>query len=103
VNKFRLEEEPCKVPIFRPDPKSVDSMIERVRWPRKERDNGKFEEALHKLEEATLNGENTYPASMGAVRAYATVGELCRVRNKVHGIWRYPHRHLKKVYRRSFE
>ncbi len=90
VNKFRLEKEPYKVPIFRPDPKSVDSMIERVRRLRKERDNSKVKEALHKLEEVTLNGENTFPATMEAVRAYATVGELCRVRNKVYGIWRYP-------------
>jgi methylmalonyl-CoA mutase N-terminal domain/subunit len=86
VNKFRLGQEPYKVPIFRPALKSVDSMVERVRRLRKERDNGKFEEALHKQEEATLNGENTFPATMEAVRAYATVGGLCRVRNKVYGI-----------------
>ena len=90
VNKFRLEKEPYEVPIFRPDPKSPDSMIERVRRLRKERDNGKVKEALQKLEEVTRSGENTFPATMEAVRAYATVGELCRVRNKVYGIWRYP-------------
>jgi methylmalonyl-CoA mutase N-terminal domain/subunit len=65
-------------------------MIERVSRLRKERDNGKIKEALQKLEEVTLNGENAFPATMEAVRAYATVGELCRVRNKVYGIWRYP-------------
>jgi methylmalonyl-CoA mutase N-terminal domain/subunit len=90
ANKFRFEKELCKVPILGPDPKSVDSMIGRVRRLRGERDNGKFEKALQKLEEATLNGENTFQATMEAVRAYATVGELCRLRNKVYGIWRYP-------------
>jgi methylmalonyl-CoA mutase N-terminal domain/subunit len=54
----------------------VDSMIERVRRLRKERDNGKVKKALQKLEEVTPNGENSFATTMEAVRAYATVGEL---------------------------
>jgi methylmalonyl-CoA mutase N-terminal domain/subunit len=90
VNKFRLDKVPYEVPIFRPDPKSSEYMAQRVKRLREKRDNAKVKEALQKLEEVTRSGENTFPATMEAVRAYATVGELCQIRNKVYGVWRYP-------------
>ncbi len=90
VNKFRLEKVPYQVPIFRPDSKSPEFMIERVRRLRKERDNNKVREVLQKLEEVCRSDENVTPATIEAVKAYATMGEICNVQQKVFGIWQYP-------------
>lgn len=90
VNKFRLEEEPYQVPIFKPDPKSSDILVERVRRLRQQRDKGKAEEALHKLEEVVRSDENSFPAIMEAVEAHVTPGEIAAIALKVYGPWTYP-------------
>jgi len=54
------------------------------------RDNERVVQALHKLEEVTRSGENVMPATMDAVEAHATVGEISNIQLKVYGLWRYP-------------
>ncbi len=90
VNKFRLEKEPYKVPIFRPDPKSPDILIERMKTLRKQRDNARVAQALKKLEEVVRSEENTFPAILEAVKAHATPGEMADIQLKVCGRWTYP-------------
>ena len=90
VNKFRLDKEPYQVPIFRPDPKSPQLQIEKLKRLREERDNAKVTQALQKLEEVTHSDANVMPAVMEAVKAYATVGEICSVWNKIYGLWPCP-------------
>jgi len=90
VNKFRLEKEPYQVPIFRPDPKSPDILIERIRRHRETRDNAKVAEALRKLEEVARSEENTFPATMEAVAVGATPGELADIGLRVYGKFTYP-------------
>jgi methylmalonyl-CoA mutase N-terminal domain/subunit len=85
-----MEKEPYEVPIFRWDPEAPDKQIEKLRRFKKERDHAKVAEALRKLEEVTLSGENVYPAVMEAVRAHATLGEIAGVQHKAYGIWRHP-------------
>jgi methylmalonyl-CoA mutase N-terminal domain/subunit len=90
VNKFRAEKEPYKVPIFRPDPQSAQIQIKKLKRLRKKRDSAKVAEALQKLEEVTRRGENVMPATMEAVKAYATLGEIVNVQIKVYGEWPFP-------------
>jgi methylmalonyl-CoA mutase N-terminal domain/subunit len=90
VNKFRLEKEPYKVPIFRPDPKSPDILIERMKTLRMQRDNARVAQALKKLEEVVRSEENTFPAILEAVKAHATPGEMADIQLKVCGRWTYP-------------
>jgi len=90
VNKFRLEEEPHKVPIFQPNPQSREIQIEKLRRLKKERDNAKVIQALQKLEEVNRSDENVFPAIMEAVKAHATLGEITNVQRKVYGSWHYP-------------
>ena len=47
-------------------------------------------EALRRYEDDSRSGENTYPALMEAVRAYATLQELVDVQLKVYGEWPFP-------------
>jgi methylmalonyl-CoA mutase N-terminal domain/subunit len=90
VNKFRMEKEPYEVPIFRWDPGAPDRQIEKLKRFKKDRDHAKVAEALRKLEEVTLSGENVYPTVMEAVRAHATLGEIAAVQHKAYGVWRHP-------------
>ena len=90
VNKFRLEEEPYEVPVFRPDPKAPQAQIDRLKQLKATRDNAKVAQALKKLEEVTRRGENVMPATVEAVRAYATLGEIINVQLTVHGEWPFP-------------
>jgi methylmalonyl-CoA mutase N-terminal domain/subunit len=90
VNKFRLEEEPYEVPIFRPDPKSPDILIERLKRLREQRDDAKAAQALKKLDEVVRSDENTFPAIMEAVKAHVTPGEMANIQLEVYGPWTYP-------------
>jgi methylmalonyl-CoA mutase N-terminal domain/subunit len=90
VNKFRLEDEPYEVPVFRPDPKAPQAQIDRLKRLKATRDNAKVAQALKKLEEVTRRGENVMPATVEAVRAFATLGEIINVQLTVHGEWPFP-------------
>ena len=90
LNTFRLDEEPYKVPIYRPDPNTGEIQADRVRKLRERRDNARVAEALRRYEEDSLSGENTNPALMEAVRAYATLQEIVDVQLKVYGEWPFP-------------
>jgi methylmalonyl-CoA mutase N-terminal domain/subunit len=90
VNKFRLGKEPYQVPIFRPNPKSPQIQIEKLKRFKKERDNAKVVEALQRLEEVSRSEENVMPAVVEAVKSYATVGEIVNVWRAVYGVWSPP-------------
>lgn len=55
---------------------------------KKNRDNGKVSQALKKLEETAKGTNNTMPAIIECVEAYATLGEICDVLRRVFGIQR---------------
>jgi methylmalonyl-CoA mutase N-terminal domain/subunit len=42
---------------------------------------------MERLRTDAAAGSNVLPACVGAVRAYATVGEICAVLTDVHGSW----------------
>jgi len=90
VNKFRLEKKPYEVPIFRPNPRSPEIQIEKLKQLKKERDNVEVAQALQELKRITRSDENIMPAVMEAVKAYATVGEIANVWHKVYGTWSSP-------------
>jgi methylmalonyl-CoA mutase N-terminal domain/subunit len=46
--------------------------------------------ALDRLKLAAQNNENTMPATIEAVRAYATLGEICSALRDVYGIYEEP-------------
>ena len=45
---------------------------------------------LEKLKRAAQNDENTMPATIEAVRAYATLGEICSALRDVYGVYEEP-------------
>jgi len=52
---------------------------------RRDRDATRVQAALGALKDAASTGENTMPRLLDAVRAYATVGEMCDALREVWG------------------
>jgi methylmalonyl-CoA mutase N-terminal domain/subunit len=91
VNKFQLDGEEPK-PIFRVDPEVERAQVQRLRAVKRERDDGAVAASLSRLRDAaTADGdENLLPPILEAVKAYATVGEMCGVLREVFGDYQPP-------------
>jgi methylmalonyl-CoA mutase N-terminal domain/subunit len=90
VNKYAMEEEPNKIDILVIDEAVRDHQVERLQRARDTRDKGAVAIALEKLKQAAKAGENTMPATIEAVKSYATVGEICSALRDVYGIYEEP-------------
>nr|MDO8061988.1 methylmalonyl-CoA mutase family protein [Candidatus Freyrarchaeum guaymaensis] len=85
VNMFREEGE-VKVPVHRVDPSVEEKAVKNLEKLRRERDNRRVRDALERLRRKAGEGEeNLMPAIIEAVKAYATVGEVCSVLREVYG------------------
>lgn len=67
------------------DPAEAERQKNRLAKVKKERDNEQVARALKRLEEVALSEENTMPAFIECVEAYASIGEICNVLRKVFG------------------
>jgi methylmalonyl-CoA mutase, N-terminal domain len=84
VNDFIAEEERA-IPTLRIDPQIEREQVERVQALRARRDAHKTRAAIVELERRASTGENLLPAILGAVEAYATVGEISDMLRRVFG------------------
>lgn len=84
VNKYTTGEE-TSIPMLRVDPKVEEEQVAGLQKLRRERNNRKVDEMLEKLHYATEKDENLMPIIIEAVKAYATLGEICGVLRKVYG------------------
>jgi methylmalonyl-CoA mutase N-terminal domain/subunit len=89
VNKYAMEDE-ARIPTLVIDESVREHQIERLEQTRSRRDPGAVANALEKLKLAARNAENTMPATIEAVRAYATLGEICSAIRDVYGIYEEP-------------
>jgi len=89
VNDFVVEEQPEVEPL-RVSEASYRAQLERLRKVRKTRDAKKHERALDRLRKACEGDENTMPFILDAVRAQATLGEICDVMREVFGVYEEP-------------
>ena len=89
VNKFRSDEEPEPI-IFRVNTELSRGQMERLHRIRETRDSAKSAAALRTLGEAARGEENLMPAILDAVRAYATLGEICGELRSAWGEYRPP-------------
>ena len=90
VNKHVMSEEPAEVPILVINEEVRHRQVARLEKTRAERDNGAVSNALEKLKKAARDGENTMPATIEAVREYATLGEICDALRDVYGLYEEP-------------
>ncbi|MGI9066861.1 MAG: acyl-CoA mutase large subunit family protein [Pyrinomonadaceae bacterium] len=89
VNKYAMDEE-AQIPTLVIDESVREHQIERLEQTRSRRDAGAVANALEKLKLAAQKAENTMPATIEAVRAYATLGEICSALRDVYGIYEEP-------------
>jgi methylmalonyl-CoA mutase N-terminal domain/subunit len=84
VNRFQVEEPPPKG-LLRVDPAVRDRQMEKLASIRASRDKGRWEASLRGLREAAVSGKNLMPPIIEAVKAEATLGEICDVLRDVFG------------------
>ena len=89
VNKFQQENEEPQM-IFRVNPEAERAQHERLARVRKERDQKAVDAALSRLQEVCGDGENLMYPIVDAVKAYASVGEICGVMREVFGDYQPP-------------
>jgi methylmalonyl-CoA mutase N-terminal domain/subunit len=89
VNDFVVDE-PSEVEPLKVTKEAFDRQIRRLQKIRKERDPKKHAKALDALRKACEGDANTMPFILDAVRAEATLGEICDVMREVFGAWEEP-------------
>lgn len=84
MNKFQIEEEAPK-DLLRVDPAVGEMAKQKLADLRANRDNKAVEEKLAVLRKACEGTDNVMPVIIEAVKAYATLGEICGVMREVFG------------------
>ncbi|HET8732518.1 MAG TPA: methylmalonyl-CoA mutase family protein, partial [Anaeromyxobacteraceae bacterium] len=87
VNEFRTEEDD-PIPLLKIDESVARAQTERLKAVRAERSADKVKETLAAVERACRDGSNVMPPIIDAVKAYATLGEVCDVFRRVWGQYR---------------
>jgi len=87
INKYKMEEEPPKN-LLKIDMTLGEKEAAKLAKLRQERDNDAWQKALDNLRKVSQSDENVMPAVVEAVKAKATVGEICDVWRDVYGEYR---------------
>ncbi len=84
VNRFQAaEEKPTN--LLRVDPAVRISQIEKLKKLKSERDEEAVKKSLAQLKQAAEGNVNLMPPIFDAVKAYATLGEICDVMREIFG------------------
>ena len=89
VNDYIMDEQ-IKVPTLYIDQVGERAHLTRLNRVRKERDQATVKRALENLHRVAEGTENTMPAIIEAVKAYATLGEIMEVFRSVFGEYMEP-------------
>jgi methylmalonyl-CoA mutase N-terminal domain/subunit len=89
VNRFQGDA-PTRIELQRIDPQIADRQIARLNRVRAERDSRAVAQALARLGEAARGHDNLLPPVLDAVRAYASIGEICDVLRGAFSTYRPP-------------
>jgi methylmalonyl-CoA mutase N-terminal domain/subunit len=90
VNKYAMETELHKTDILQIDETVRDHQLARLHETKTRRDSGAVANILEKLKKAAQANENLMPVTIEAVKAYATVEEICTALRDVYGVYEEP-------------
>ncbi len=91
VTRYADPDEELKIPLLAISEVQERRHLDRLKRVRAERDAAAHAAAITRLEdEARRGGVNLMPAIVDAVRAYATIGEMCGVLRRVYGEYKEP-------------
>jgi methylmalonyl-CoA mutase N-terminal domain/subunit len=85
VNDYQIQGRESHIELLRVDPKAEEEQLLGLQKLRRERNSKKVEETLNKLQHSAEKKANLMPMIIDAVKAYATLGEICEVLRKVYG------------------
>ncbi len=83
VNKF-VSHSP-RIPVLHIDSGQEQKQVQHLTTIKKERDNVRVDKTLKDLADIARSNENTFPAFLECVEAYASIGEICNVLRDVFG------------------
>jgi methylmalonyl-CoA mutase N-terminal domain/subunit len=89
VNEFTVDEEQ-QFDYLRVDSQAEVEQIARLKEVRNKRDASKVEASLNGLRKGAEGEVNVVPLILDAVKAYATLGEICRVFRDIFGEYKAP-------------
>ncbi len=89
VNVLQRDEE-LKPQVLKVPSEVHKKQIERLKALRARRDNTRVKQALERLRKAAHTDENLLPYILEAVKAHATVGEICDVFREEFGMYKEP-------------
>jgi len=84
VNEYTSEEKQL-IPLLRISPDVEKTQLERLNVLKNSRDSKRVQRALDRLRNSADADENLMPIMLEAVKAYATLGEICGVLREVYG------------------
>jgi methylmalonyl-CoA mutase, N-terminal domain len=87
INKYTMEEAP-PTNLLRVDMSVGEIEVAKLKQLRAERDQNQWKKALEQLRAVSLTNDNVMPAVIEAVKARATVGEICDVWRDIYGEYR---------------
>src|SRR5436305_5969086 len=87
VGANRFQSDDPQIEILQIDQSAQKSQEEKVKLLRARRDNPAVQKALDALSRAAEGTENTMPYIIDAVRAYATLGEICDTLRNIFGTY----------------
>src|SRR6266478_5509349 len=90
VNKYQMDDDSGSIPTLVINENVRDRQLERLEQTKTKRDNGAVANALERLKQAASNNANTMPATIEAVRVYATLGEICDALRDVYDLYEEP-------------
>jgi len=90
VNKYAMDEEIHKTDILQIDETVRDHQVKRLEQTKAKRDSGAVSNSLERLKKAAASNENTMPAIIDAVAAYASVEEISVALRDVYGVYEEP-------------
>jgi methylmalonyl-CoA mutase N-terminal domain/subunit len=83
VNRFQSDDQPLE--LLQIDESAGEHQAAKLAALRARRDQGRVDDALDRLKRAAEGAQNTMPYLLDAVRAYATLGEICDALREVFG------------------
>ena len=84
VNRFTAEQD-APVPLLEIDAAAAEKQCRKLAQLRARRDNARVTAALAALRQTAAGAGNTMPCILEAVRAYASLGEICDTLRMVFG------------------
>jgi methylmalonyl-CoA mutase N-terminal domain/subunit len=89
VNKY-VDPEGAPIPTLKIGQASEDGQVAFVKKTKKQRNRDELVQSMNRLRADCKADKNIMPAVLDAVKAYASVGEICDIFREVYGVYRDP-------------